>query len=127
MDSSPERSVGPQPDLFKRLVHLSRIGRPSQPERLTRIDGYPGDMPVSTFAWVTSLLFGVMLGWGLVREPDDRTIAIWSTLLLTGIGAVVWLTGPAPDTDGALAAVGMTFSGATAAVVTFVASARRSA
>lgn len=84
-------------------------------------------MPVSTFAWVTSLLFGVMLGWGLVREPDDRTIAIWSTLLLTGIGAVVWLTGPAPDTDGALAAVGMTFSGATAAVVTFVASRRRSA
>lgn len=82
-------------------------------------------MPVSAIAWITSLLFGALLGWGLVRGPDDRTIGRWSALLLTGIGAVVWLTGPAPDTDRALAAVGMTFAGATATIVTLVAPGRR--
>ena len=92
----------------------------------TGADGrYPVTVPVDTTAWVTALLFGFLLGWGLARSPADHGVGLRSTVLLTAIGVVTWLGDPVHGSDRALAAVGMTFAGITATLVVAAASRRQ--
>jgi hypothetical protein len=73
-------------------------------------------MPVTTTAWVTSILFGMILGWTLGRRGPDRKAVLGASLLTGAVGALVWATGPAAGSEPAMAAVSMTLGGAAAAV-----------
>lgn len=68
-------------------------------------------MPVSTTAWVTSFVFGLILGWTLGRRAHDRMTVFVGSLLTAAIGGVVWASGPTAGTEPAMAAVSMTLGG----------------
>ena len=73
-------------------------------------------MPVTTTAWVTSIVFGMILGWTLGRGGPDRKAVLGASLLTAAIGGIVWATGPATGSESALAAVSMTLGGVAASV-----------
>lgn len=71
-------------------------------------------MPVERTAWITALLFGLVLGWSVARNPADRALGTRAVVVMIVIGVVTWLLGPDPGTQPATAAVSMTFAGASA-------------
>lgn len=77
-------------------------------------------MPVGATAWISALLFGFLLGWSVTRDRESAVIGIRATAALCVIGVTAWLFGPGPGSDHAMAAVGMTFAGATATTVALV-------
>lgn len=68
-------------------------------------------MPVSTTAWVTSFVFGSILGWTLGRRAHDRRTVFVASLLTAAIGGGVWASGPTAGSEPAMAAVAMTLGG----------------
>lgn len=74
-------------------------------------------MPVNTTAWITAIVFGALMGWGLGRRGTDRRAVTIAAVATTAAGGIWWLTQPAPGTDAAMAAVSMTLGGAAAATL----------
>ena len=74
-------------------------------------------MPVDTAAWITALVFGILLGWSVARNPDDRLLGTRAVGVMTALGVAAWLAGPAADSQHAMAAVSMTFAGVSALIV----------
>jgi drug/metabolite transporter (DMT)-like permease len=73
-------------------------------------------MPVTTTAWATSILFGMILGWTLGRTGPDRRNVLAAALITAAVGGIVWATGPAAGSEPAMAGVSMTLGGAATAV-----------
>lgn len=79
-------------------------------------------MPVSSTAWVTAIAFGVLLGWALGRDADDRRAVVTAAAVVAVVGGAVWATDPTGQS--AMAAVSMALGGASSAVST-IATGRR--
>jgi hypothetical protein len=82
-------------------------------------------MPVDTTAWITALLFGLLLGWSVTRIPEDRSLGVKALAVLIALGLGAWVLGPDPNSQHAMAAVSMTFAGASALAVALLARASR--
>jgi predicted phage tail protein len=75
-------------------------------------------MPVTTTAWVTSVVFGMILGWTLGRRGPERRAVFRASILTAAVGGLVWATGPAAGSEPAMAAVSMTLGGVATALST---------
>lgn len=65
-------------------------------------------------AVVVALAFGLLLGWGLGRRPQDRVPVLWASAVATVIGVAVWLLrGGTPG----LEPISLTLGGITVGVV----------
>ncbi len=73
-------------------------------------------MPVTTTAWITSIVFGMIMGWTLGRRGSERKPVLWASILTAAVGGVVWATGPDSGSEPAMAAVSMTLGGLATAV-----------
>ena len=73
---------------------------------------------------VVAIIFGGLMGWGLTRSPDDRSVVGGITAVCAAAGALAWLIGD-PDTMPHTAGVAMTL-GCGTAVAVIVVSGRRS-
>lgn len=70
-----------------------------------------------------AIVFGLLMGFGLGRNADDRTATVAVTTASIAIGAVTWIvasTGTTPETAGAA----MTIGGA-AAIASLLVTGRR--
>lgn len=47
--------------------------------------------PLDVKFFVTALLFGALMGFGLGRNGDDRTATLVTCLLTAAVGAVAWV------------------------------------
>lgn len=59
--------------------------------------------------FVTALVFGALMGFGLGRNPDDRTATMVTCVLCGMVGGVSWAVGDAgtmPEVAGASMTVG---------------------
>lgn len=64
---------------------------------------------IDTGFLIVSVVFGLLMGFGLGRSPEDRTPAIVITALSLAIGAVAWAMGTpgtAPEVAGAALTIG---------------------
>lgn len=68
-------------------------------------------VPVAAATWIVAIIFGVMMGLIIGLRPGDRRVIAVTIQVIMAIGGIIWLTGPEPGSETAVAAVSMTLGG----------------
>ena len=79
-----------------------------------------GGMPVDSTRMIVAACFGLLTGWGLTRRAEQQGPILVVEALTATIGAVLWVSGPDPGSDAAVAAGSLTAGGVAALLASWL-------